>query len=505
MKDLADRFMDLFAGLDRAYGTYEVTSNREDGKQTGKAKTIRGTITVDLWEKHLDGGRSLGVVPINDASSCKFGAIDIDVYDGVDVSKIFDVLEKYKLRLFPCRSKSGGIHLYLFCSEWVPAQLIQRKLKEIAALIGYGNSEIFPKQTQILADRGDIGGWINMPYFGCRSGDGTSRAAVTNSGDVLSSGDFIESAHSGRYSKKDLNELRFIKDDDLPDGPPCLQILVKDGFPEGTRNDGLFNLGVYLRKAHPDSWREEIERYNVKYLKPPLSSTEVQVIIKSVGKKDYIYTCSRPPISLHCNIGLCRTRRCGVGDGKKLPPIHSLTKYDTDPPIWFLDVDGGGRLELTTEDLQNQRRFQKRCMETLNKIPSKIKEEDWIQLLNTLLEEVNIIEAPKEATPSGQFMFLLEKFCTSRMQGREIEDILMGKTFFNESGKHCFRLNDFMMFLQRQHFKEFGLNKITAVLKMNGAEHHFKHIKGRGVNYWSVPQMGPIDLPGERRDADPAF
>ena len=27
--------------------------------------------------------------------------------------------------------------------------------------------------------------------------------------------------------------------------------------------------------------------------------------------------------------------------------MHSLTKFDTEPPIWFLDVDGGGRLELT--------------------------------------------------------------------------------------------------------------------------------------------------------------
>ena len=34
-----------------------------------------------------------------------------------------------------------------------------------------------------------------------------------------------------------------------------------------------------------------------------------------------------------------------------------LTKQDSEPPIWFLDVEGG-RLELETDDLLNQNRFQ---------------------------------------------------------------------------------------------------------------------------------------------------
>ena len=56
----------------------------------------------------------------------------------------------------------------------------------------------------------------------------------------------------------------------MKDGPPCLQFLLKNKISEGGRNNGLFNIGVYLRKAYPDSWESEILTYNLQYLEPPL-------------------------------------------------------------------------------------------------------------------------------------------------------------------------------------------------------------------------------------------
>ena len=49
-----------------------------------------------------------------------------------------------------CRSKSGGAHIYLFIDEPVSASLLQRKLRQLAASIGFGQAEIFPKQTQLF-------------------------------------------------------------------------------------------------------------------------------------------------------------------------------------------------------------------------------------------------------------------------------------------------------------------------------------------------------------------
>lgn len=42
-----------------------------------------------------------------------------------------------------------------------------------------------------------------------------------------------------------LKKEEAVVDEEIKDGPPCLQALMRQGFPEGTRNNGLFNIGVY--------------------------------------------------------------------------------------------------------------------------------------------------------------------------------------------------------------------------------------------------------------------
>ena len=104
------------------------------------------------------------------------------------------------------------------------------------------------------------------------------------------------------------------EDPDLPlkDGPPCLQMLCRDGIPEGARNNGLFNLGVYLRKANPDGWESEILEHNMKFIHPPLPLGEVNTVAKQLERKDYAYKCSDAPINSVCNRELCMTRKFGI-------------------------------------------------------------------------------------------------------------------------------------------------------------------------------------------------
>ena len=48
------------------------------------------SITKQLWENHLNGvGNRLGIFPLKDDGTCKWGAIDIDVnnYDYEDLLK----------------------------------------------------------------------------------------------------------------------------------------------------------------------------------------------------------------------------------------------------------------------------------------------------------------------------------------------------------------------------------------------------------------------------------
>ena len=83
-----------------------------------------------------------------------------------------------KLPLVPCMTKSGGVHLFLFTKEPIPAFKLQNKLEEIAASMGRTGDEIFPKQyewSKQQPQEKQTGNWLNMPYF---SGNDTTRYAI---------------------------------------------------------------------------------------------------------------------------------------------------------------------------------------------------------------------------------------------------------------------------------------------------------------------------------------
>ena len=160
-----NKFKNIFNGLTIAYGQYQPGERGENGKQKGKAFIVRGTVTDELWKNHLEGkGAALGIIPITEDNDCRWGCIDIDEYN-FDHSKLIQSIRTSNLPLIVCRSKSGGAHVFLFTKENIPASLMQSKLKEMAIILGYEGSEIFPKQTEILVDRGDTGNFLNLPYY----------------------------------------------------------------------------------------------------------------------------------------------------------------------------------------------------------------------------------------------------------------------------------------------------------------------------------------------------
>ena len=127
--DLASRvhrFRALFAGLDRAYGTYRLTGQvTEGGKREGVATTERGPVTQNLWEAHLSGTQGLGIIPIQDGDTCTFGAIDVDIYCTLDHGAVAATVAQRGWPLVTCCSKSGGLHLFLFTAQPETAGRVQ--------------------------------------------------------------------------------------------------------------------------------------------------------------------------------------------------------------------------------------------------------------------------------------------------------------------------------------------------------------------------------------------
>ena len=485
MESYSTKLNDIFKGSNRAHGTFTVDIASTGQKTSGRAKTIK-TIgaTTTHWEDHLNGKSGLGIIPIDEENMVRWGAIDVDLYS-LDLKKLVLKIEEFGLPLIVCRSKSGGAHIYCFTRERVSAGDMQDKLREISAGLGYGGVEIFPKQREVLVDRGDLGSWLNMPYF---EGEDSLRYAFDTKGEALSIQGFIDQVEKRSLSLEELLELEVPLLDDMKDGPPCLQVLLKQGFPEGTRNNGLFNVGVYLKKALPESWETEIEEYNRKYVNPPLPAQEVLTLISTLRKKEYNYKCSDEPIKSYCNVSKCRSCKYGVGNGNTAPTFSSLAKLDSNPPLWFLSIDDK-RLELSTEQLQNQIKFQRVCMEVLNIMPQRMNDRSWQTLIQNLMDNgMEIIEVSDDISVEGQFMDLLESFCTDMAQANTRDEILLGKPYTEES-RTFFRIKDLKEYLLKHRFTEMDTNRIASKLRDMKAEHKFLNLKGRGVNVWSIPEF----------------
>ena len=155
-----DRFKEIFKGLERAHGCTKVSEPVADGvKLKGQSFVVRQPVTDDLWLKHLKGSQSLGIIPINDDNQCIWGCVDIDSYAGFDHKKLIEQIKQLKLPLIVCRSKSGGAHVFLFTIEPVSAERMRDKLTEIKTALGYGGSEVFPKQIK-LKSHDDTGNFL---------------------------------------------------------------------------------------------------------------------------------------------------------------------------------------------------------------------------------------------------------------------------------------------------------------------------------------------------------
>ena len=181
MENSAQRFLDLFLGSQGAHGQTDVLGRQRNGKQEARYEIVRAPLTVDLVQDHLDGKLGVGSIPIDETNHCRFGALDIDDYN-LDLPVLLAKIKRFKLPLVLCRSKSGGAHLFLFLSEKVPASEVRDRLAEFASVLGWGNCEIFPKQEELLAERGDVGNFINLPYQNAKH---TTRYALQRNGNSL--------------------------------------------------------------------------------------------------------------------------------------------------------------------------------------------------------------------------------------------------------------------------------------------------------------------------------
>jgi hypothetical protein len=497
----AKRMLAVFEGSSDGHGKTTVGRVTRTGKTEANSRVVRDPLTEALVQAHLDGKQGIGSIPINKENKCRFGALDIDTYD-LDIAALARRVASLNLPLFVCRSKSGGAHLFLFLKDWEPAALIREFLTEMSIVLGHAGCEIFPKQDKILSERGDVGNFINMPYFNAET---TTRYCLDKNGEALELEAFLEAAERGRVSIMDLGNLTLTGDRKyFTDGPYCLEVMCSKGPITENRNITLFAMGVYCRKKWPDDWRRHHEEYNRTLIYPPLDAAEVVNIQKSLDKKEYFYQCNQCPLKDHCDKRICKTRPFGIGDdASDMPQISGLTIQLSDPRLYFLDVDAK-RIELSTDQLQNPVQFQKACMEQIQKMPAVPRPASWQRLVSDLMENATLLEVPEELTLQGQFVEHLRVYCTSRIRAMVPEELEMGKPYtdrgltkFTMSGLTQFLKNRGFVAMSRPQMQE-ALKKLNGGQPCNGHENIRKEDgKRTTIRVWWVPAFDDkdVDLP----------
>jgi hypothetical protein len=530
----AERLAALFRGFESAHGTYG--EPQREHKPTGvkwgiktSARTLRTAPTIDLFQRHLEGSYPLGIIPITSRGGCFWGSIDVDDYS-LNPLEIVQKIENNSYPLIPVSSKSGGLHLFVFLTVEQPASLVQSVLQNVAARLGLSNSEIFPKQTEVLSDRGDVGNWLCLPFLGTTFGGKFSeQTAIKKTGARFTLEEFLNFAEQHRVTPEKLQELdasfRGTKtksasptDKEEPqafmDGPPCLQHLAYQGVPDGGRNSTLFMMGLYYIRKEEGNWRRKLEEANRLFFNPPLDSGEVLSVINSIERKapkgdseGYKYTCKTQPMASHCNSKLCRTRKFGIGSSEEIPKLTGISKLNTEPPLWFVNI-GDLRIEATTEQLQQYTKFHALCLEKGNVCFRAMRQQDWLAALGDAMQhEVTIIDISPEVGLTGQFKELLEEFLTDRATAENKDELLRGLPWRDiETEKVYFKLSALQSFLDRQNFKAFGRSKITQRIREIGGDREFFTLRdNRGINVWFVPTTAlpysstPLPLPDLER------
>lgn len=485
---LANLMFDLYPGLDRAFGRYVVTKEGDgETKTQGRATTELGQYKADLWTAHLLGGVGLGVIPVTDEATCSWGAIDIDVYP-LDLVELEKKIHALNIPLLLIRTKSGGAHLVAYFKEPISCKKVRNKLYEFSLALGYSGVEIFPKQSA-LASKNDVGNWLNMPYYNYRH---TTRYAIFR-GQKLTILQFIELAEQIKVSEEQLMSIDVSVKGAFDDGPPCLQLMTRDGkVPEGARNNTLFAFAVYARKKWEDEWEDKVEELNVDFIDPPLKSKEVQTVVRSAGRKEYFYPCSKSPLQERCNKDLCKKRPYGIGELEEEFNLNlgSLSKILTDPPIWVIDVEGV-RMQLDTEDLLDQTRFRRACMMAINRLPPLVKRNVWEKLIREKLESVEIVEAPQETRLNARLNQYVQQYLANTPTGESREELMIGRPWFDaDTNTVYFRGNDLIRYLENSSIRV-EARKVWNSLRESGACHKQLGINGKNVQVWYVAMETP--------------
>lgn len=519
---LVKRFMQLFRGRTDWYGHRDLQSGNtwSEGARDagGKLIKVEGRITKPIpldrhqYEEHLNGIKGLRIIPITPDGNVWMACIDIDK-DDIDHVELARRIESFGFPMYVFVSKSHAAHVYIFFDGvGKPADGVIKKLQEYALALGcerdYPKAEIFPVQAQVDGD--SQGNAINLPLW--ESEDPIVGKMVDAQGNYYGLEDALNKIEVWSSKRKLPLPLRTVG---FNDGPPCLETLhSKGGFPAGQRNKGMYNVGVFMKKAFPEDWEERMEAYNKKFLSEPLNEKEMHDLMKSLRKKDYQYKCSDDPIASVCEREVCKTRLYGIktleeriaAEAERIPlPISELKKYNTEPAEYAMKVNEVW-VRLASKELMNYNLLRVHLLGAMNLVPPMMTQKHWEAKLNVLMSKMEFIDMSEDC---GNFKLALDMIDNLVQNGRNDpialvnndswldwqEDTMGSFAYITMPGLNLHLIN---------MRNAIDVPQLAVLLHQTNWEHMTIRVNGRSTRVWRAFYKGLIakDHPSSKESKD---
>jgi hypothetical protein len=419
------------------------------------------------------------------------------------------------------------VHLYLFLTEPVKAELVRRVLKMWADKLNVpGTDCLFPKHDRMLrdAETGERGlsNWINFPYFNCAKKK-TDRYAVIN-GKPAPVEMFLDYAEGKRQTAADLQRWANF---DHSEAPPCLQHKFKEGFNPGERNTGVYQIAVYARKKERDlETAAEVAHELAEMYMPDLKYGERQKTIKSALSKTYNYKCEE--FTDCCDKEACRKRKYGVSESqyrdmraKELIPEFSeaIMWIGQAEPRWSVKASMGEGIEydikyLGTDELRKYDLFRKKMIEMTPIFLPPIKQAEWDTIIGPVMASKIVMPLPEDVTESGIIKMRLREFLhkakfdgdpddprdrRSLLRGMPVVQNIKGLTYI------LFRSQDFNKYIKDTR-TEVSTKDMWALISTEiGAKTDRIRVGPSLVSVWMVDAENYLPEENEKRDFTPEY
>ena len=287
-QDALEAFASLFKG-------------RTDARGTMDGGCLKEPVTIQSYQRHLQGDESLGVYPLLDNGTCWFAAVDLDEKDFKKALSIRQELYNAGIPAYISASRKKGYHIYMFSfSPDGPfvAKDIRKILSSVLSHLDI-KAEIFPKQD-VTSETIPFGNYINLPGFGfVRQFLDTEQHQIPTA-DAMTKikGTPAESVARAVRVMPDVKEVTVKPPTGTPRGrprkkgaPPCIEAILK-GVSAGARDEAAFALARHYfdHEYLPEEVLGLLTVWDTRN-KPPIGDIkELEAKVNS-AKKGYAFGC----------------------------------------------------------------------------------------------------------------------------------------------------------------------------------------------------------------------